>query len=108
MYKVDPAQEFAAFVNAMIAPNAYMRPAAILRQVIVAFPGDPLAGKTIPGSGLMHNAATTVQQLIEQWYESSGKERPAGYGKMLALNAGPHEPWNYSYDDWAALGVLVY
>lgn len=108
MYKVDPQYPFAAFVNQMIAyaMSPMMTPAALANQAQIAYAGDPLAGKKVPGSTINWNDATQVQQLVSTWYQASNTPPPADYDAVLAANVGPNQPWNYSYEQWADIGII--
>ena len=107
-FGVDPKYPFANFVNAMLryVQSPFMSPQAFANQAKVAYAGDPLRGQRVPGSTLEWNRATQVQQLIVQWYVEGGNVTPDDLDTILAINAGPDAPWNYSYARWADLGWL--
>lgn len=111
MYKVDPSQPFADFVNAMIGYDQRLNSRQIINQIQSSvgsppFYGDPLIGTTITGTTITWDGATQVQQLIQVWHSASGTIAPKDYDAILKANAGPFEPWNYSYDTWASLGII--
>ena len=107
-FGVDPNYPFARFVNEMLkyTQSPFMSVMAFANQAKVAYDGDPLKGGKVPHSSLDWNKATQVQQFISQWYTEGGYTTPDDFDKILAINAGPEVPWNYSYEKWADLGWI--
>lgn len=94
------SQPWSAFVSASVALCQRMPFAALVRQAMLSFPGDPLVGQNLPHSTLPYVKATQVQQFISLYYQENGMIPPDNFDEVLAANAGPVVPWNYSYFQW--------
>lgn len=71
------------------------------QAIISSYPGDPEAGKLIPGTKLAYNDATQVQRDIYDALQIAGKLDNI-YDTLVA-NPGPTgdgEWWNWSYTAW--------
>jgi hypothetical protein len=108
LFQLDPSLPFAAFVNPKIADTQRLTASGGIaypyRQLVVAFPGDPLVGTTIPNSTIKWNASTETQGLIFEYYQVNGEANPSGpafpadMDAILKANAGPDDYWNGSYE----------
>lgn len=107
MFRVDNSLPFAAFVNMEIFWGQYMGYDALKRQAQLAYEGDPLAANGGTSFGEINWRDTTeVQSSIIVYYGASGQGLPPDLHAILAANAGPDLPWNWSYAKWAAQGAL--
>jgi hypothetical protein len=81
---------------------------AAYQSAVGDFPGDPEAGKTVPGSTLTYNSLTQVQRdLYDEWNEGASPTNPSiipdNWPALLAANPGPVDGdnwWNWSYGQW--------
>jgi len=78
--------------------------AALLNQVKVAYPGDPLIGFQIPGTNLLWEQLTEVQKAIFNVAAEGGSTVDP---VALQGNPGPQVLWNQSYTQWGLPGILT-
>ncbi len=107
LFFVPSNEPFASFVNRMVgyANSSFMSMSALSNQAREAYDGDPLAGTKIRDTNINWDDATEVQKLIQVWFEASGTATQ-NLEQILKQYPGPKAPWNFSYADWAALGLL--
>ncbi len=97
---IDPNSALGRYLNDNLKYACRMPMAALQRQAVLAFPGDPLAGTKLAGTSLAYNEATQTQLYIALFYSEGGSTYPENMDSLLKDNPGPALPWNYSYSQW--------